>query len=212
MIIGGWNGSTIYDVEIVELSQSGQQCQKPQDNSYSDKGMVGGFINGRPLVCGGSFKHRCSEYSFTNEEWTLTTFSMKEERALAASVILPNGTFFIIGGSYGTNLLTTTELLIEDAHFEYGVDLPDELSQHCAVLINSSHLVTAGGYYTLSSYLLDINLGVWTRIEDMNKERWLHSCGLVGGNEVVAAGGVNGVGLDSTEILNIATMTWRTGE
>ena len=142
---------------------------------------------------------------------------MNEKREFATSVVLPNGTLFILGGEYGDNSLTTTEVLVDNDYFDYGIDLPEEFYKHCAVLVNSTHLIIAGGLSDAeaknSTYLLDIDSGSWDRTDDLIAARYWHSCGLVGNDKVVAAGGYNGADyLASTEIFNLRTMEWSEGK
>ena len=71
----------------------------------------------------------------------------------------------------------------------------------------------AGGYagdgYLSSTYRLSGK--TWTRLPDMEKARWGHSCQLHQG-ELVLMGGYDGVSaLTSVEILNLATNEWRRG-
>ena len=226
MIVGGLTGSSVsIDAEIYRLIPSEQACQKPADNPFHDYGTVGGFVNGRPLICGGMEKALCSEYSFNSSQWALTPYTMNEDRWFAASVILSNGTFLVLGGrqcpaggaqctsQYVT--LENTEILMDGSHFEYGINQPKPLSYQCVVIINDNRMLVAGGFgpageYYNSSYILELGTNSWTRIGDMNRKRFAHSCGLVGGDKVVAAGG--GDQHDSTEILDLGTMTWGTGE
>ena len=153
--------------------------------------MYGDFVNGRPLVCGGSTT-ACSEYSFANRQWTRTSFLLNAQRDFAASAVLPNGTFLVTGGGDDDNSWSTTELLIDDSHFEYGVGLPARLLGHCAVLVNESHLLVAGGLFSFvhhSSYILDLDRGTWSEVDHLIHRRAFHSCGLVSGSGVVVAAG-----------------------
>ena len=85
----------------------------PPDLPYGIRGHVGAFIEGRPIFCGGeatfasSFERRCVRYSFANQSWSLAPFQMRRMRKLAASVVLPNGTFFVIGGEEVRLILST---------------------------------------------------------------------------------------------------------
>ena len=224
--MGGYP-SPYTDTEIIELSSPEPEnpCSKPPDNSYGGHGMVGGFVGGRPLVCGGrnasSAQMRCSQYSFEDNQWRLTPFAMNEKRYLAASVILPNGTLLVIGGCGGRGT-RSTELLMGD-RFEYGPDLPFTSYGNCAVLADRSRsvVVIGGGSKDTdkSAFVMDIGSGEWRRInEDMAVGRRYHACGLVkvvkGQEEIVVVGGRPYTGAQavaSTEILNMETMTWRSG-
>ena len=136
--------------------------------------MVGAYINNVATVCGGNngAQDRCSQFSFDTNSWSLAPFSLNQERRYAAAVLLPNMTFFVMGGVESTNAETTTELLI-DVKFEYGPELPDRYILHCTVMYNETHVFIGGGFYAPNSaYFLEIDFGTWTQVTDMNEERW----------------------------------------
>ena len=77
---------------------------------------------------------------------------------MASSVILPNGTFSVMGGRVseravddGLNQiqhvsLDTTEVLISRrSHFEFGSGLGGKTEGQCSVLTNESHVFVGGG-------------------------------------------------------------------
>ena len=224
MIVGGLIGSSPSDdVEIIELPNNKEQpCQKPADNPYHNYGMVGGFVNGRPLICGGWEIAFCSEYVFVANRWDKTPFAMNIDRVFGTSVVLPNGTFLVLGGRHcptrgdchnSFQTLETTEALIDDSHFEYTFDQPEGISHHCAVAINDTHIILMGGILQDQpkdeAYLFNIRNHSWAEIGRMNTVRFGHGCGLVGENKVIVA---SGGGIVMTEILHLDTMTWVIGE
>lgn len=109
-----------------------------------------------------------------------------------------------------------------------GLSLPTPLAGHCAVQLNSSHIFVAGGAAAgiagfaepadYSSQAWVLGGGVWTPAGTMNQARSLHSCSLLGGGEVVVAGGVGldkvgtRVVLKTVEIYNTITGRWRKAE
>ena len=75
--------------------------------------------------------------------------------------------------------------------------------------------------YSNVSYIYDALADSWSRAADMPTGRNGHGCGAInGGSEVVVAGRAASVtgsdagvaDLDSVEIYNVETDTWRTGE
>ena len=120
-------------------------------------GMVGTLLNDTIFICGGILfgKHQqqskatenCYGFSYDSYEWTLTNISMLHSRAFAQSVVALNGTFFVTGGMDGNgNVLDTTEHLDKGTTaFAYGPEMPAHISQHCALLINETHMIMTGG-------------------------------------------------------------------
>ena len=51
MVIGGYPYTS--EVELIDLSGQGQICQQPVNLSIALDGMIGTYINGKILVCGG---------------------------------------------------------------------------------------------------------------------------------------------------------------
>ena len=94
-----------------------------------------------------------------------------EARAYAPSVLLPNGTLWILGGLGKTKMLKTTELVWMDANGGWkakgGPDLTKEVFGHCAFLLPSGKkVILAGGFdgkseYMKSSEEFDISANVW---------------------------------------------------
>ena len=123
-------------------------------------GMVATIINEEVYLCGGgvlpSICHnieiiystmQCQ--SFNLKEYTLATLniSMTEERTFAQSIMFENNTWFIMGGqdSQGNTSDTTEYLDVNGTNFLNESKMPENMSRHCAKLINSSYLFTTGG-------------------------------------------------------------------
>ena len=72
-------------------------------------------------------------------------------RAYAPSVMLPNGTLWILGGLGKKEILKSTELLWVDGNGDFqtgtGADMSQEVFGHCAFLHpNGNRVVVAGGF------------------------------------------------------------------
>ena len=80
-----------------------------------------------------------------------------EGRAYAPTVLLPNGTLWILGGLGKTKLLKSTELLwLEDGEFMVGPgpDMTQEKFGHCAFLHpHGNKVVVAGGFDGANNYM-----------------------------------------------------------
>ena len=116
---------------------------------------VGQFINDQILICGGIAKmpnkdhatvSKCKAFNFDSYSWEEQHFSLLSARAYAASVILHNGTFLVMGGIDGMDSLKTTEFLTDEPSFVYGLELLDRHADLCAAKINISHVFISGGF------------------------------------------------------------------
>ena len=93
--------------------------------------------------------------------------------------------------------------------------LPDKLSGHCLVKLNTTHLFLAGGRneeQSAASYLFSKETG-WVRQADMSNARSHFSCGLLREGLVVVAGGsvFNFETQKKTEFFNVGDLTWSPG-
>ena len=92
-------------------------------------------------------------------------------RAFAPSVVLPNGTLWILGGVGYNSVLDTTEYVTYDVSAKSwrtsaGPTLPMPLMGHCAVVLSSDMVLIQGGLavpsgtgradYTDSTYIFDL--------------------------------------------------------
>ena len=207
LVIGGFNHAERYlsDVEIVSLDGN-EVCRKPMLFPREFKGMVG-YINeeeNKAVVCGGHNSDTCFEYSFEKDEWEVAGFRMKEERVNAASAVLNNGSFFVLGGF---SSFETSEFPVEG---KYGPRLPYEAWHHCLCQIHKTHLFMAGGYWGPTeklAYLLDVETGEWNELPNMIEKRDYHICHPIkGGNEVLVVGGFS---TSSVESFSFKSMSWR---
>ena len=79
---------------------------------------------------------------------------LKVGRAYAASVVLPDGTLWILGGAGSKSILDTSEYVIYDLAREKwkskrGPKLPYPMMSHCAALIDKDQLLLSGGLMVL---------------------------------------------------------------
>lgn len=87
------------------------------------------------------------------------------------------------------------------------------------MMINTTTAFITGGYtgsYSRETYFIDINNWRWTKGPQMEEARSRHGCALfrhIDKNYAVVAGGYNGNGLSSTEILDLdsGTLEWTKG-
>ena len=144
MITTGFSSSSSRKTEILDL-ENGDICSDLSDfpSSYLI-GVVGGNLNGTPILCGGTTFYGFSKicYRFNNDVWEEFT-SMKEKRAAAAGVIY-NEKLHIFGGWDGSSL-QTSEIIDVDGGVSDGPDLPIKLSGHAMTSINNTVSILSGG-------------------------------------------------------------------
>ena len=108
----------------------------------------------------------------------------------------------------------TVEFWDEHSWHDYA-QLPDRLSGHCLVKLNTTHLFLAGGKneeQSAASYLFSKETG-WVRQANMINARSFLSCVLLQDDLVVVAGGSmwNGEAQKKTEFFNLGNLTWSAG-
>ena len=94
MVIGGYDGQFLDDVELVDLADAGNSCGKTAPYPYPVADSVGFWFQNQPWVCGGegssSDRYKeCYAYDANADEWTLKT-SMATARAFAAKTTVKN--------------------------------------------------------------------------------------------------------------------------
>ena len=215
LFVGGYDGSYLADVEIIDIHSEGKTCLRPVDYPKVIGVAVGSFIDEAPLVCGGhtdgSTIDECYSYSFEGDSWTRRA-DLMEPRGRSVSTLLSNQTFYVLGG-YGSDTTQNTSEALMDGQWHPGPNLPQNMYDHCVVQIDSNNVFMAGGSGSKSAYILDMETRNWIILDDMSVERRAPGCGLVNNKDVVFAGGyVSGSDdLTSVEIFNLDEMSWRTG-
>ena len=116
------------------------------------------------ILC--SFRGNAGEGS-----WDVVT-NLLTARAYAPSVVLPNGTLWILGGLGKKEMLKSTELvwMEESGKFKVGPgpDMTQEVFGHCAfMLLTENKVVVSGGFDGTNRYMKyteEFNLGenIWS--------------------------------------------------
>ncbi len=232
MAIGGNSDSlSLYDVEVIDLLNSNSNCGFLADYPVEIASHTAAYIDGVIKSCGGTYYDvseskymsfaNCYDYDPTNDEWTQSNSLLKPRIDMASSVL--GNSWLVSGGtlldSHDFNVPgyeNDTELW-SDGNFELGTAmLPEAMSDHCQVAINSTHIFFAYAYENGHAYILDYDADIWTQVEDIpirfdedGDGYRTTSCGLINnsanGAEVVLAG--NGY----THILNLGTLEWKEG-
>ena len=236
MVVGGYNfdNEDLDDAEIVGLDGA-SACMKPNEYPTKSQGMVGTFVDGMALFCGGDpYTSDCFAYDFENEIW-LPKGSMGSPRGYAGAVMLNDSHWWITGGSESfRRYLNTTELynIAEDSFSPY-VELPTAIDEHIVLKIDDTHFFFCCGVVWFGrSFFFDLETETWTEAPESQYDHRegfagmltkllfyaftnLFCLGLVthsnGTKEIVITSSHDSVTLEKTEILNLDTMTWRAG-
>ena len=178
MALGG-NPELKSNVEFLDVAAEIGICTKPADfPNGKDLGMgaVGAFVNGMPIVCGGTEGGReCHGYKFDSQSWLKLPFLMLVEREGAAGIKMKNESWIVIGGrSKIKEAFATSEVLINN-DFSTGPLWPLHFWGHCSLSINDTHGFIAGGEnernFIRSSFVLEYKTGFWDWIADSNFDR-----------------------------------------
>ena len=124
---------------------------------------------------------------------------------------------WLVSGGYApaiTNFVDTTEIYSNGAWRE-GPKLPSLLYKHCQVIASGKVIITGGqvssGYASASDQTLALVENKWIPVASMKEQREYHACTEFQG-EVFVFGGQNlAVILDSVEIYNPISNSWRFG-
>lgn len=178
--------------EIIEVGDTiGDFTSDPSLIHDMPGGHTGGFsakIGEYIFICSGyndaGQTSTCSQFNTNTESWTRPNFNMQSPLSYGGSVVLPNGTWIIIGGWNDYAEYQSSTMIFKDGAFSPGPSMPAERAGVCAVLVNYTHISVTGGRADAagafsSSYLLDVTKGVWKIMPDMIGPRNRHSCGIV---------------------------------
>lgn len=225
MVIGGYDGQFLDDVELVDLADAGNSCGKTAPYPYPVADSVGFWFQNQPWVCGGegstSDRYKeCYAYDANADEWTLKT-SMATARAFAAKTTVKNGDELWISGGKddNNNLLRSVEVLQSDGTFTSGPDLPEPIAQHCIEGVDDNRVFVSGGDVVgdnvgnKKAYMYSFVSQTWDSLPPMLEDRFGHTCQVMSpdadrGVEIVASGGWQS---RDSEIFQLNVDTWRLG-
>lgn len=210
--------------EIISVESSTvATCPAVPDFPKKVFGSAGALIQQKiPLVCSG-YNERVSCYLLKNNAWEQTG-SLNQARYRAA--MLPRSPFqnpaheaIIIGGFDG---VVTMEVFNGTSWTFLGPSLPVGVAAACAVYTNPStiHLISGvhgGALYSQDTYYLDSRKQTWEPGPKVTNGRTNFGCGRLPTNQntvklsTIIVGGFNGAGMDSVEILDDDSSTWRPG-
>ncbi len=204
-VVGGYNGSRLARVEVLDLEDESKLYKNAKFYPIRNYGMTVGVMDNIVKSCGGAFRSvTCYNYNADSKKWTVST-PMQFGRHNHAATFIGNK-WVLSGGSGSTKSLTTTVVWTGSA-FKDGPSLPRGMQGHCQLTLNATHV-----FFALAdgkpNYLFDWPNQKWTELPPMVHSITHISCGLInaqiGKEAVVAAYG-------KCEIFNFRTMTWRHG-
>ncbi len=170
--------------------------------------MTVGLIDGLIKSCGGwSDTDDCYDYNPATNPW-VTSASLINARSYPRSSFI-DGVWLVSGDDYvnSDDVPLTTEMWTGTG-FEPGPTLPVEMSYHCQLTINSTHVFFADTYSTGTAFLLDWNQQKWIELPPTRIRNYM-SCGLINNPE----NGIEAVIVEDgvTDIFNFRDEEWKTG-
>ncbi len=144
------------------------------------------------------------------------TAALSSPKCYGGYALSPSLGLVIAGGASPTtaDVLVTPDGAAIDA--QTVPDLPEDNYYQCVAAVDENTLVAVGGFLgsRRQAYRFTAGSSAWETLPDMLEKRAGMGCGVVvgGGRYVMVAGGeVDGEQLDSTEMLDLTTMTWTSG-
>jgi len=191
LVVGGWNkpvhGGQEKYLSSVELFDLGVDCyQQMPDLPFGLKGMVGGYIVGMAVVCGGEdsegFIHSsCYFFDIYLNEW-IPYGDLEEGRSFAGATVV-EGCLFISGGNTLDGPTGTVEMLGDGCEFlqieAAMLALTAPKYGHCFVSTGTGFLTVGGSPGNYGSTQVWSQEGGWVEGSSPQKSRDGHDCVLV---------------------------------
>ena len=144
-------------------------------------------------------------------------------RANSASVVMPDGRVWVLGGAGSSIILQSTEFIEASegqiVNVASGPDMPEPLMGHCAAVVSDSQVIVMGGFsslindYTAKGWIYDFSKQAWLTADGMSPgSRMDSSCRSInsgGGWNVIYAGGWNNIPLTDTGYFDVADSRWK---
>ena len=160
-------------------------------------------LRGRDEIIVCSYEERdgmgCHGFSLLGKSslgWTRRDYKMIQERSHAATTLIgatENNVWLVSGGRRGAVTLNTSELFSIDTFFD-GPSMPEAVSMHCMVRVDSERIFSIGGKSGSenamnSMYMLGTDF-VWNEMPNMTVGRYGHSCGHYNEEDIIVVGGL----------------------
>jgi hypothetical protein len=178
---------------------------------------------GGTLWCTGPKQSSCYVYDrYLTRNWVKSAVSLITPRAFAASVLLPDGRVWVLGGAGPTDVLQTSEYVSVTesgiSKITLGPNLQEPLMGHCAALVSASQIMVIGGFSTVTN-----DYSPTARIFDLTTEQWsTNAMTTIGGRmdsaclnvnidgkqKVLMVGGWNNLALTDTAVYSTDNRRW----
>ena len=247
LIVGGVSSlgaeaDELVEVEAIDLAQNSSTCERNIPSfPYSVKGAVGTFIDGAPLVCGGSLDNAenfCWRLNGESNSWENVTTNPYNATIYMGSALFDEKQWWLSGGlsqdlEGNKNVLDLSLMYIGNGHFAPGPTLPKPLYSHCVAKINATHYFVGGGLRRQPSgpqspipdasdeawilYWKDqFSNYSWRKLTDMPLRRYGHFChyNKLTNEVILGAGRAATLSEDmirNTTILDLDSLEWREG-
>ena len=208
---------------IIDLKDDKIDCTLSDYPSTRMHYGTGGIVEAEiPMVCGGydgdaTFFKDC--HKFLDNTWIAAGKIETGRSSMGSGNIVINGNLLLSGGFVGTKDLDSSVLIDSSSTMELK-DLPIEISTHCNVRMNSSHMMVTGGYSydggrRSETLLFDLTKEEWADGPSMRAERSSHGCAqmALGDKTIIwVTGGWDGSrSIQFTEYLEDLNQGWQSG-
>ena len=174
--------------EIVDLENTMTYCKSVPNYPLAINSPAAGLgSNEKPTICGGfDGKNRRSECYILEISWQQLP-SLNQPVNLAEFSPSPfankHHQLILSGGYTGSESFATVQVLSQEK-WESLPSLPKRLNGHCMLLMNSTTLMTVGGYsdtFLENTYILDsLNpIQKWVTGPSLKEARYIHACGRI---------------------------------
>jgi len=218
VIIGGWDGNGLSDVEVLDIQTEDTRCNPTDFPSPIDAhASVYSSALQSLITCGGDGNNgslsSCSIQTKSGHHISIP--SMKSRRVAFAMVTIRNH-LISIGGWGGRNTMETIQLNAAGTWTQQS--MPFSVESHCAVTLDNNVIVIGGvdknGNYRDTTWIYNVVRKDWTEGPKLNEKRLYHAC-LVDEEtntiHVTGGKGENYNRLKSTEKWIFGTDSWVSG-
>ena len=185
------------------------------------------YVGTLPIVCGGwnskgAYYDACFRYDTVSKKWSESGWMSAGGKRHAAASVHPELGLVITGGHTGSKVIRAVETTKDGRSFSHNIpDMPTPNHAHCQVTVDKNTIMTFGGCIIgncnlKNVYKLDTRTKKWSRLPSLPTGRHAPICEVVRERgvpkRIVVAGGWSaGKYINTVEILDLTTLTWKKG-
>lgn len=199
ILVGGYmGGGDFLDVSEVVSLTPGVYCNDLRNYPFEAAGAQGTVVKGKFIVCGGvkstntssEFHDQCYTYDPASQDWR-GEHRLLESRAYAASVIRPDGNWWMIGGNGADFSHPVSTAVFDGLDWTHGGDFPIAIDSHCAVQAGENTLVFGGETEgaPLDSTFRYGPSAAWEEVTPMSQVRRYAGCARITDDLIMVVGG-----------------------